>query len=146
VEFDKSKNNNIIIDLRNNRGGNYKKIRPLINAISKRQKQGEVSKVFCITNRVTFSAAGVTSIFLKRENNAVLVGEPSRSEPNGGDNVEYFYLPNSKLKVGYTNKLKDHYPELGDKDLLPVDIPIEISFDDYINGRDRMIEKIIKLL
>jgi len=136
----------LIVDLRNNRGGNYKKVRPLIEAVKKRKVQGNIQQVIAITNRVTFSAAGVTSIFLKREVDAKLFGEPSRSEPNGGDNVEYFNLPNSKLKVGYTDKLKDHYPELGSSTMLPIDYPVFNTFNDYRNGNDKVLKAVFKYL
>jgi len=134
----------LIIDLRANRGGNYKKSRPLINAIKKHSSINKEGKLYAITGRTTFSAAMVTSIFLKKETNAILVGEPSRGHPNKTDNVEYMTLPNSNLQIEYTTKVKRHWAALKDLDHVPVDVPIPSKFKDYKGGTDATLNYILK--
>lgn len=133
----------LIIDLRQNRGGNYNKSKPLIEAIKKRDFLNKKGKIYVITGRTTFSAAMVTTVFLKKETRAIIVGEPSRGHPNKTDNVEYLNLPNSGLKMEYTTKVKKHWPELGDSDKVPVDIKIDYSFIDYKTGNDPALQYIL---
>ena len=75
---------------------------------------------------------------------AVLVGEPGRSNPNGSDNYEWFHLPNSKLRVDYTDRVKLRAPEHEDHDVLPVDIAVKNQFADYRDGNDRVLETILE--
>jgi len=85
----------------------------------------------------------VTSIFLKRETHAILVGEPSRGNPNSSDNVEYMNLPNSGLRLEYTTRVKKHWPELGDASSVPIDVKISSTFASYSQGIDPIWEYIV---
>ncbi len=142
-EIDRLKPEKMVIDLRWNNGGNYNLSRPLINELSKRPWLAQKGKIFGITGRRTFSAAMVTSVFLKKEVNAILAGEVCRSKPNGADNNEYAVLPNSKLQLSYTTRIKDHWPELGKTLYLEVDLPLENTMEDYLQGKDRVLEQIL---
>ena len=82
----------------------------------------------------------VTSIFLKRETQATLVGEPSRGHPNKCDNNEYMTLPNSGLSIEYTTKVEKHWAELGDAKWVPIDVEIAPRFADYKLGKDAALE------
>lgn len=143
-EIDKVSPNKLIIDLRDNNGGNNNKSRPLIEALKKRAFLNKKGRVYVITGRRTFSAAMVTSIFLKKETNALIVGEPSRGHPNKSDNVEYMNLPNSNLEIEYTTKVKKHWEELGDLNHVPVDVEIAPNFKDYISGEDSVLNYILR--
>lgn len=133
----------LAIDLRLNRGGNYHKSRPLVEEILKRPWLNTKGKVFVITGRTTFSAAMITATMLRRETNALLVGEPSRGNPNKCENVEYLVLPNSRLRLEYTTRVALHWPEIGTANKIPIDLPVTPSFHDYSNGADACIDKIL---
>ena len=143
-EIDLVKPEKLVIDLRLNRGGNYHLSAPLVKAIKARPWLNVTGKVYVVTRRTTFSAATVTAIQLKQQTTALLVGEPSRGKPNGADNYEVFFLPHSNIKVGYTNRLKDHMPEIGDSPTLPVDIAVENTIEDIKQGEDRILKRIIQ--
>ena len=74
---------------------------------------------------------------------AILVGEPGRSSPNGCENFEWFHLPNSGLRVDYTDRVKMRAEELTGSDVLPVDVEVVNSFEDYRAGRDRVLEAVV---
>lgn len=143
-EIDRVKPNKLVIDLRHNNGGNYNLSLPLIEAIQERPWLNQKGKLFVINGPRTFSAAAVATIFLKRDANAIIVGEPSRSKPNSTDNDENETLPNSKITFSYTNRVRDHWAELGDALYIPVDVPLENTIADYLQGRDRILEYIIQ--
>lgn len=133
----------LVIDVRKNSGGNYNKSRPLIEAIKERPELNKAGKIFVINGRTTFSAAMVTSIFLKTETEAILVGEPSRGHPNKCDNNEYMTLPNSQLSIEYTTKVKKHWPALNDASYVPIDKQIPLLFTDYKEGVDAVMAYIL---
>jgi hypothetical protein len=142
--IDKVRPEKLVIDLRKNRGGNYNKSRPLVDEITKRLWLNQLGKIYSISGRATFSAALVTCIFLKKETNTLLIGEPSRGHPNKTDNVEHLLLPNSKLRLEYTTRILKHWPELGDVNVLPVDVALPIRFEDYATGVDSVLGYIFK--
>jgi len=141
-EIDELQVEKLVIDMRMNRGGNYHKSRPLIKAITKRPELNKDGRIYAITGRTTFSAAMVTSIFLKKETNTILVGEPSRGHPNKADNVEHLNLPYSGLRIEYTTKVKQHWPELGALNHVPVDHEVRPTYADFAVGRDAALEYI----
>jgi hypothetical protein len=131
----------LVIDLRNNPGGNYHKGEHLVDAIMELDKINRKGKLFVITSRNTGSAATVLAAQFKTTTAATIVGEVSRANPNFTYNSENFQLPNSKLNVGYTESLHKPFPTIGDR--VEVDVKIENSFEDYLNGRDSVLETII---
>ncbi len=141
-DFDKVSAQKLVIDLRQNTGGENSKSKPLIEAIKERPSLNQEGNIYLITGRMTFSAAMATSVFLKRQTNALLIGEPSRGNPNKSDNVEHKRLAHSRLLLEYTTRLKKHWPELGDLDHVPVDIEVSKSFQDFKNGSDPVLEYI----
>jgi hypothetical protein len=132
-----------VVDLRHNTGGNFHRNEPLIEGIRKRPEINQDGKLFVITSRTTFSAATIAAIDLKRETHAILVGEPSRGKPNGYSDEKHLYLPNSNVTVNYSPLYREAMPELGDAAYLPVDLPVERTFDDYVAGRDPLLAAIL---
>ncbi len=141
-EMDEKKPKKFIIDLRRNRGGNYNYSRHLLQGIKERDWLNQKGKIYAISGRTTFSAAMVTSIWLKRDTNTILVGEPSRGHPNKTSNVEHFKLPNSRLRIEYTTRIKRHWAELGLADHVPLDVELPVKFADYKNGNDNVLQYI----
>lgn len=143
AEVDKNRPDLFVIDLRDNNGGNYHKSEPLIKAIKARPWLNQKGRVWAITGRTTFSAASVTTIFLRKETNTQLIGEPGRTDPNLSDNIEYMQLPNSRLTIEYTTKIKKHWPELT-TNYIPVDVEINQTFDEYQQGIDPVLLYLFK--
>ena len=139
-EIDELKVEKLVVDIRKNSGGNYNKSRPLVDGIKKRDWLNKEGKVFVLNGRTTFSAAMVTSIFLKRETETILVGEPSRGHPNKCDNNEYMTMPNSGLSIEYTTRVDYHWEELGDTKWVPIDVKIPPRFEDYKIGKDAALQ------
>jgi hypothetical protein len=72
----------LVIDMRYNGGGNTFLNPPLIEGIIRCQKLQRPGKLFVIIGRQTFSAAQNTTSELERRTQAILVGEPTGSNPN----------------------------------------------------------------
>ncbi len=142
-EIDLLKPSKLIIDVRRNNGGNYGLTRPIVDAIKDRAWLNQKQKLWMITGRRTFSAASTMAIFLKKETETILIGEPGRTHPNLADNNEYMNLPNSDYLIEYTTRIKQHWPERPELTLIPVDVEILPDFDSYQEGRDPVMEYIL---
>lgn len=142
-EVDRLKPGKIVIDFRFCRGGNYNNILPFIQQIAKRPDLNVKGKLFVISGRLTFSAAAVALLYFKQQTDAILLGEISRARPNWADNMEEYDLPCSKLNFDCMDKIKTHFPELGNPDRIPIDVEIPKTFDAYRAGHDEVMDYII---
>jgi hypothetical protein len=135
----------IVIDLRNNGGGDnntYSPLRQAVEAVA----HANPGRVSLITGRATFSAAGnfVTDLMVGKERAGIrLIGE----SPGGGldiyGDVRVVTLPESKIVVLISSRYHDRAP--GDPRLaLTPDVPVEVSWADYVAGRDPVLEAALK--
>jgi hypothetical protein len=148
---------NAVIDLRFNPGGNYMNTMEFARALPRLLPKS--GKIFVITNNNTFSAAIVTTAFLKAfgGDRTVIVGERVGDREQFWAESQMLTLPISGIRVlatqGYHNWSEGctEKPECGFNTLYDVaagslspDIPVAVSFDDYVNGRDPMLEAILR--
>ena len=132
----------LVIDIRNNGGGNSAILDGFINEISK-NKLNKEDNLFVIIGRRTFSSAILNSISLKEKTKATFVGEPTGGKPNHFGEVKSFKLPNSQIVINYSSKYFKHYKE--DIPFLSPDKVIELTIDDYIRNNDPVLEYILSI-
>lgn len=129
----------LVIDLRQNGGGNSTIFDPFISALSKRADVNRTGRLFVLVGRGTFSSAYLNALRLKKETKAILVGEPTGQRPNAYGEVRTMTLPHSKLLVQYSTKffktMNDDPPSLAP------DVLVERSSWDYVSGRDPVLER-----
>ena len=137
IEFIPSHNvSKFVVDLRNNGGGNSSVIEPL--SFLQSSSLNKIGKLFVIIGRNTFSSALLNAISFKQNSNCLLIGEPTGGKPNSYGEVLYFTLPNSGLITTYTTK---YFTTMsGDPEALFPDYKVDISFNDYINCKDPVME------
>ena len=131
--------NKVIIDLRHNRGGNSEVINPLLKALQR--DPFRQARLYAITSPKTMSAGTRAACRLKTKLNAVVVGEPSAQKLTGYQDSRTFKLPNSGITVFYSTKFFNY--DCGEGDLLIPDSLIPMTADDYIAGRDPVLERIL---
>jgi hypothetical protein len=131
----------IVIDLRNNGGGDNTTFGPLKQAVET-VAAANPGSVRLITGRATFSAAGnfVTDLKVGRQGAGItLVGEP----PGGGLNiygdVKVVTLPNSRIVVLIAGRYHLRAPD-DDRLQIEPDVPVELTWADYAAGRDPVLE------
>ena len=128
----------VIVDLRNNTGGNSEIINPLIGLLI---KQKDLKFYTCIS-RSTFSSGRMVAIKTKKYLGSELIGEPTGGSPNSYGDVSSFNLPNSGLNVHYSTK---HFDLLkNEENTIKPDIYIEFNSKDYLKGIDPVLEYILK--
>lgn len=140
--IDSSQAKRLVIDVRQSNGGDFIKFRShILKELKNRSAFRKPNSLFVIIGRSTISAAMHNAIDMRKEMNAVLVGEPSGSKPNSYSENDEFTLPNSRLEVSYSTR----YYKLQDEDtpaLMP-DKLIEPVWELYTAGRDPAMEWIL---
>lgn len=132
--------NKLVVDLRNNTGGDSRLMTSLVSKISQIDKLKDKGKVFVIVGRETFSSGVFAAIDFATQTNSIFYGEPTGGNVNGYGNVGALTLPNSKLQISYSM----NFFELSDrfKDSFIPDKIVEESFDNYKKGIDDVYEAI----
>ena len=103
--IDKNNVDKIIVDFRQNGGGDFTRGREfLVKPLKSRTKFLERGHLFAVIGRRTFSAGTTNAADLRNDLNAILVGEPTGARPNGYQENRSFLLPNSHLSVSYSTE------------------------------------------
>jgi hypothetical protein len=132
----------LVIDLRNNGGGNNTLNTPIIvNMIrSKIDKRGHL---FIIVGRQTFSAAQNFTNQIEKWTEAIFIGEPTADHVNlYGDNRP-FTLPNSGLVIRASTLWWQDLDPRDERKWKAPDIAADLSSDDYRAGRDPAFQAVL---
>jgi hypothetical protein len=130
---------NMVIDLRNNGGGNSELFKGYLKWLSTFDRLNCQGRLFVIVGRDTFSSALLNTYYLKFNTHALFLGEPTGGKPNCYGEVKYLSLNSSGLYIRYSTK----YYELIDDNILPSFIPdvqFAVRFADYIQNIDPCID------
>jgi hypothetical protein len=133
----------LVIDIRNNGGGNGYLNWPLIYDIIRSDKINQRGKLFAIIGRMTFSAAGMCAVYLERHTNVLFVGEPTGSRPNGYGEHGEITLPNSMIKVFVSTLYWQESDPRDQRPWIAPQIAAELTFDDYRNNVDPAMQAIL---
>lgn len=131
----------LIVDLRNNGGGDSSLFGPFFRALSNSPRVNVKGRLFVIVGRQTFSSAVLNAIDLRKRTPAIFVGEPTGGKPNHFGEVKTMRLPRTKLEVSYSTKYFQQAYE--DTPSLMPDVTIELSIADYKARRDPVLEAIL---
>lgn len=131
----------IIVDLRDNGGGDSRLFEPMIRALGRHQST-KGFQLDILIGEGTFSSAIINAIQLKQQTEARLVGTPSGGSVNHYGEVRTFTLPNSKLPIWYS---KNHFTldKTHPGGSLQPDILIEPTITDMLNGIDTIVAAIL---
>ena len=133
----------LIIDVRNNNGGNLALLTTLMDGITGFEKKNPEAKIVIITGRNTFSAAQVFISCMNKNTHALFAGEPSSSSPNFVGEGNYIVLPYSGAMGSISNKYHESIPGDTRKWIAP-DIPVSLSSTAYFNNEDPVMVAIEK--
>lgn len=125
-------------DLRFNNGGHTADGLALAERIAATPFLNLPNRVFIATNRYTAGAAAEIAAAFSKMTNATLIGETPAQRPNHFGDLQSFYLPNSRIQVFHGSRPVAILP--GNPDKLRIDIPLELPFSDFRDGRDPLLD------
>lgn len=130
----------LVIDLRQNSGGEPKIAEPLIEGLARRSEFTETGRLFVLVGRRTFSAALTNAAQLRSRAGARIVGEAPRGKPNSPSEGRDVDLKRTKTWFTVSTEFVERDPALGDADFLPVEIEATLSFDQFRRAQDVALE------
>src|SRR5688572_9561433 len=130
----------LVLDVRLNGGGNNYKNKPIVTGILESKKINQPGKLFVIIGRRTFSACQNLVNELHNYTNAVFVGEPTAENINFYGDTRRVELPKSKLPVFLSFAWWQDKPQWENDDWLAPLKSVEMSFADYKNNRDPILD------
>ena len=136
----------LIIDVRNNGGGDSHLNAPLINAIAKNSHINQQGKLFVITGRNSFSAAINFSGNMEVKTKALFAGEKvgdSASFAGEAGSQSKYRLPNSHIIISLSFSEWNTTYDNDKRDSVALDIPIAISSRDLLAGYDPVLKAVL---
>lgn len=131
----------LVIDLRNNGGGDLYTGLVLAYALNLADQVDWKSGVYVLADKVTFSAATSNTALFRELLNAKIVGEPTGSNPTGYQDMDTFELPNSKLVVCYSKRFF-RIQEIPTEGVQP-DVPLNYEWKSFVRGEDNMLKWVV---
>lgn len=134
----------LVVDIRDNTGGNNYRNVPLIDGIAARPAYRTRGALYVITGRATFSAGTDVGRRLAQVAQPIFVGERSRGDPRQSGNVERLTLPHGGFRVDYSEQ--HELVGTGTSPYLPLDIEAPPTFASMIAGRDPAMEAVLRAM
>lgn len=139
-QIDGGRPERLIVDLRQNSGGEPLIAEPLIAGLAQRRRFGEAGRLFVLVGRRTFSAALTNAAHLRSRAGARIVGEPPRGKPNHPSEGRDIDLERTRTWATVATQFVERDPSLGDAAYLPVDVQASYTFEQYRDARDPVLE------
>jgi hypothetical protein len=131
-----------VLDLRENSGGNLELNGPVLHGLIACRKVNYPGGLYVIIGRDTYSAAMNLAVSLERHTYALFVGEPTGATPNHFGDTQKFTLPYSQLTVEISELYWQNSDPRDNRPWITPDIPVDVSFNDFIQHRDPALEAI----
>jgi hypothetical protein len=132
-----------VLDLRLNGGGNNYLNRPVIVGLIQARKINQSGRLFTIIGRRTFSAAQNLTNEIEKYTETIFVGEPTAENVNFYGDVVRKTLPNSGLRVFLSHLWWQNLDPRDTREWTAPQIAVDMTFDDYRNNRDPVMEAIL---
>ncbi len=130
----------IILDLRQNSGGNSGILSPFIKSIKKSELNNS-ERFFVLIGRKVMSSSLMNAVALKKSTNATFLGEPTGGNINHFGELKSFTLPNSKTIVTYSTKYWENWKSQHGS--FKPDIETTNSLADFLKSYDSALELVM---
>ena len=134
----------VILDIRNNGGGNNFMNRNVVKEIIRRPGIDQPDKLLVLIGRGVFSAAQNLVNELDYYTNATFVGEPTGNAPNQFGDARPLELPRSRFVVQVSSLLWQSHRASDNRTWFTPDYYAEMSSEDYRTKRDPVLETALR--
>jgi tetratricopeptide (TPR) repeat protein len=132
----------LVLDLRQNNGGNTFLNEPLLLALLRAKGLDDRGRFFVLIGRRTFSAGLNVAAYLERHLHPIFVGEPTGGKPNSvGDEVP-FTLPYSSAIVNVGDSYWESSWPQDRRSWIAPEIFVPPAFEAYRSGRDPAMDAV----
>ncbi len=130
----------LVIDLRQNHGGNNGVLDALVRGIVQRPWLDREGGLFALVDRGTFSAAMNAAVFLENQTRVTFVGEPTGGRVNHYGDAPEFNTPNLGMMAQVSTLFwSGRYPS-DDRAWIAPEVATPSTLADWRTGRDAAIE------
>ena len=160
VLLDNNPVDNLILDVRNNGGGDLTMVFPLLAGVTQRLQKLHSNprfQVFALINGGSYSAATVLPEILKAgvpdflapfapgvgSIPTTVVGEPTGGPPQSHGNPQTFALPASGMLVQYATAYSPPWPGIPELDAIYPDISVPVQSTDYFARHDAILAAVL---
>lgn len=139
----------VIVDLRNNSGGDSEILNPFTERLKHYTKDNAGVKVYILVGRNTFSS-GMIALYRVKEAvpKAVSVGEPTGGVLDCYGEVQTIHLPNSQIPIGYSTKYFEFSKNFSYKNdgvgTFQPDISIQPTIEEYKSEIDSVLYYVLE--
>lgn len=141
--LDETAAGHVVLDLRQNDGGDATRNWSLLREIVQRSRFAEAGRVFVITGRRTFSAAMILAARAEQSLDVTFVGSPTASSPNFYGETSVSVLPHSGLQLSVSSRYFQNGANSDDiRPWIAPDIVAELTAEDLFAGRDPAMDAI----
>lgn len=137
---DSKKAEKLVVDFRDNGGGNSLVFRPFLKEIKKRETLNKKENLYVVVGRRTFSSAILNAMDLRKGTNATLIGEPTGGKPNHFGEVKILQLSNVNISTYYSSNYFKTTKD--DTDSLYPDAEVPLKASSFFSGKDDVLEYI----
>ncbi|GAU75472.1 S41 family peptidase [Fusibacter sp. 3D3] len=147
--INQAKIDNIVVDLRGNGGGDNQVAYAFLDYLSDSKDQMPVfdGNVYVLIDHASFSGAVNFATLISDRHIGIVIGQPSGGKPTASGEVKAFVLPNTQLEYNIATKFAQRVDtSKNEEDALYPDDQTHYDIWDYINQRDRDMEKVMLLI
>ena len=132
----------VIIDVRQNGGGNNATFEPLIRVLSS-DAINQPGRLYALIGRLTFSAAAnFVTVLEQRASHVIFAGEPTGGGLNNYGDTQQVNLPHSGYGIAIPTRYWEFAPHDARLAIAP-HLPVELSSADYFSQRDPVLEAVL---
>jgi len=135
----------LVVDLRYNPGGNVREYAPLLSVLTTNPTLAAPRSLVVLIGRQTFSAAVLLATELDNLTNAVFVGDPTGGSPNLYADPSPLTLPNSGIVVNVSSEFFEAGGLSDPRDAIAPDIAVTVGLDEFLAGRDPVLDAALAL-
>lgn len=134
----------VVVDVRRNPGGENTTYGPLLQAMRDPAIDRE-GRLFVLIGRSTFSAATNFVIDLERETSAIFVGEAMGGSPRLFGDPRANRMRASEVQLFMATRRWEGLTPSDDRLVLEPDLPVELTWADWLAGRDPVLDAVVAL-